>query len=142
MFFDPRYLMFAIPGLLVALWAQAMVRSAFARYSKVISQAGYTGAEAARAVLDAIGLSDIGIETVPGTLTDHFDPRARVLRLSGAVHGSRSLTALGVAAHEAGHAIQHSVGYVPMTLRSAVLPVASLGSHAWMYIFMVGLFLA
>ena len=136
---DPRYLIFALPGVLIALWAQAMVRGTFARYSKVPSGSGYTGAQAARAVLDANDLHDIGIEAVPGTLTDHYDPRARVLRLSEPVHGSRSLAALGVAAHEAGHAVQHSVGYLPMALRSAVLPVASLGSRLWMYVFFLGL---
>ncbi|GAF92097.1 unnamed protein product, partial [marine sediment metagenome] len=129
MFLNPRLLLFSLPGLLVALWAQAMVRSAFARYSKVPSRSGYTGAEAARAVLDANGLHDVGIETVPGAFTDHYDPRKRVLRLSESVHGSRSLAALGVAAHEAGHAIQHSVGYVPMALRAGLVPVAALGSR-------------
>lgn len=140
--FDPYYMLFVgIPGLLIALWAQAKVRGTFARYSKVISTSGRTGAEAARAVLDANGLHDIGVEATPGALSDHYDPRARVLRLSEPVYGSRSLAALGVAAHEAGHAIQHSVGYVPMRLRAGILPVVALGSKLWMPLAFFSLFM-
>ena len=138
MFFGPRLLLFSLPAVLLAIWAQAKVRGTFARYSKIMSGSGYTGAEAARVVLDANGLHDIGVESIPGVLTDHYDPRARALKLSEPVYGSKSLAALGIAAHEAGHAIQHAVGYVPMDLRSAILPVASLGSRLWGIILMAG----
>ncbi len=138
--FDPRFWLFVGPAFLVALWAQMRMRSTFARFSKINSRSGYSGADAARAILQGAGL-DVPVEPVPGTLTDHYDPRSRKLRLSEPVYEGRSLASLGVAAHEAGHAVQHASGYAPMALRSAFVPVASLGSRAAMPLFFVGLLL-
>lgn len=140
MMFDPRYLLYALPGLLIALWAQAKVKSTFARYSKVVSRSGYSGAQAAHRIMRGAGL-EIDIEPVPGRLTDHYDPRKKVLRLSEPVYGGNSLASLGVAAHEAGHAIQHKTGYAPMALRQGIYPVIGLGSHAAMPLFFFGLIL-
>lgn len=136
--FDPRYLLYALPGLLIALWAQAKVKSTFARYSKVASRSGYSGAQAAHRIMRGAGL-DIDIEPVPGRLTDHYDPRKKVLRLSEPVYGGSSLASLGIAAHEAGHAIQHRTGYAPMALRQGIYPVVGLGSHLAMPLFFFGL---
>jgi hypothetical protein len=138
MIFDPLYLILVGPAFLIALIAQAKVSSTFARFSKMASRSGYSGAQAARAILHGAGL-ELPVEPVPGRLTDHYDPRSRTLRLSETVYGSRSLAALGVAAHEAGHAIQHATGYAPMKLRTAVVPLAALGSHAWIWLFIIGL---
>ncbi len=138
--FDMRFWMFVGPAFLIALWAQMRMRSTFARFSKINSRSGYSGADAARAILQGAGL-DVPVEPIPGTLTDHYDPRSRKLRLSEPVYEGRSLASLGVAAHEAGHAVQHASGYAPMALRSAFVPVASLGSQAAMPLFFVGLVL-
>ena len=140
MIFDVRYFLFLAPALLLALWAQAKVKSTFARYARVAPRSGQSGASAARAILQGAGL-DVAVEPVPGQLTDHYDPRTKTLRLSEPVYGGRSLAALGVAAHEAGHAIQHATHYAPMALRGLVFPVASLGSKAAMPLFFIGLIL-
>lgn len=117
------------------LFAQARVRGAFAKYSQVPNQRGMSGAEVARAILDANGLSDVPVEMVPGELTDHYDPRERVLRLSPPVFQGRSVAAIGIAAHEAGHALQHKSGYVPLQIRSLLVPAASIGSNlGWIMI--------
>lgn len=137
MFFGPTMLLL-IPGIIFAIWAQVKVRSTFKKYSKVTSINNVSGSRAAREILDAQGLSDIGIEEVPGKLTDHYDPRARVLRLSSGVYRSRSLAALGVAAHEAGHAIQHARRYAPIMLRTGIFPLVALGSNLWFFIFLAG----
>ena len=137
---DPMYLLFALPGLLIALWAQAYVSSSFKRYSRVASRGGLRGRDAARVVLENAGLSNVSIEQVGGKLTDHFDPRSKVIRLSEPVYASGSLAALGVAAHEAGHAVQHARGYLPAVARSAIAPIASLGSGAALPVFFIGFF--
>jgi Zn-dependent membrane protease YugP len=139
--FDPRYLLFLAPALLLALWAQARVKSTFTKFSKIAPRSGHTGASAAREILRAAGL-DVAVEGVQGTLTDHYDPRTRTLRLSEPVYGGRSLAALGVAAHEAGHALQHATNYFPMTVRGFVFPAASLGSKAAMPLFFFGLLMS
>lgn len=139
MYFDPLYLVVMLPALLIALWAQWRVRSAFARGSQLMLRSGLRGIEVARAVLDANGLYDVPVEHIPGELTDHYDPRQRVLRLSTPVYGGTSAAAAGVAAHEAGHALQHARGYVPIRLRNAILPVAALGGNLALPMFFFGL---
>lgn len=130
-----------IPGVLLVIYAQIKVKTTFSKYSKTAAASGVTGAQASRTLLDREGLTDVAIEAVPGELSDHYDPRKRVLRLSEGVARSNSLAALGVAAHEAGHAIQHANGYVPMKIRSAVVPAAQFGSSLGPIIFFVGLFM-
>jgi hypothetical protein len=131
-----------IPAIALGIYAQIKVKSTYNKYSQVDSASGVTGTQASRQLLDQAGLTDVTIEEIPGSLTDHYDPRSRVLRLSEGVARGRSLAALGVAAHETGHAIQHSRRYVPMQIRSAVVPAASLGSSMGPIIFMVGLFMS
>lgn len=138
MFYDPTFIIL-IPALLLALWAQIMVQSNFSRYSQVRSRIGMTGAELARFILDSAGLYDVKIESIPGSLTDHYDPRAKVVRLSQATYGSDSIAALGVVAHEIGHAIQHANNYAPIVIRNAIAPIASFSSNlAWIF-FIIGL---
>lgn len=124
------YLVFMAPALLIALWAQMRVKSTFAEFARVGSRSGLTGAEVARLLLRARGLPDVQIERSKGFLSDHYDPRTRTLRLSEATHDSRSVAAIGVAAHETGHALQHADGYTPLQFRSTVVPAVSLGSKA------------
>jgi len=134
-YMDPMYFLFILPPLLLMLFAQARVRGAFTKYSQVPNQRGMSGAEVARAILDANGLSDVPVEMVQGELTDHYDPRERALRLSPPVYQGRSVAALGIAAHEAGHALQHKAGYVPLQIRSLLVPAASIGSNlGWIMI--------
>lgn len=135
------YLLFGLPALLLGLWAQFKVQSAFRKYSQVRSYTGLSGADVARRMLDVNGLNDVQIEQVGGRLSDHYDPRSRVLRLSADVYGSPSLAAAGVAAHEAGHALQHQMGYAPLQLRSFMVPAVQIGSWLGPIIFMVGLFM-
>jgi len=135
------WLAFAIPGLLLGLWAQMKVKSAFNKYSRIGTSRGITGAEAARAILDHYGLYDIRIEETKGFLSDHYDPRKRVLRLSPDVGRSPSIAAVGVAAHEAGHALQHAKGYAPLQLRTSLVPAVQFGSWLGPLIFMGGFFL-
>jgi hypothetical protein len=139
MFFDAPYLLLTIVLAIPSLWAAARVRSAFQRYARVGVRSGMTGAEAAHAVLRAAGVSGVQVEPHRGLLSDHYDPRAKALRLSPEVYGGRSISAVAVAAHEAGHAIQHAERYAPLALRSAIVPVAKLGDHAWMLLFFLGL---
>lgn len=127
--FDPLYFLFALPGLALSMWASYRVKSTFARYSQVASRRGLSGAEAARELIAARGAAGVQVEETPGFLSDHYDPSARVLRLSPDVYHGRSLAALGVAAHEAGHAIQHARDYGPMKLRSMIVKPAMLGSN-------------
>lgn len=134
------YIIFMIPGLLFMLWAQNRVKSAYTKYSQVRNSAGVTGAEAARRVLDSEGLTDVPIEQVPGELTDHYDPRKRVLRLSQGVYGVPSIAAIGIAAHEAGHAIQHARAYGPLKARSAIVPAVNIGSNLGFLVLIAGLF--
>jgi hypothetical protein len=140
-FFDPLWLILAIPGLILGLWAQMRVRSAFGTYSKVGNARGFTGAQAARAMLDYYGLQEVRIEEVNGFLSDHYDPRSRTLRLSPDVGRSQSISAVGVAAHEAGHALQHAKGYAPLSLRSALVPATQFGSFLGPLLFMGGFLL-
>ncbi|MCL4473790.1 MAG: zinc metallopeptidase [Actinobacteria bacterium] len=129
-----------IPGVLLSLYAQLKVKSTYKEYSQKQASSGVTGAQASRRLLDQEGLTDVGIEEIAGNLTDHYDPRERVMRLSQGVARGTSLAALGVAAHETGHAIQDARGYVPMKIRAAVVPAASFGSSLGPMIFLMGLF--
>lgn len=140
--FDYTYLIFCLPPLLLALWAQYKVKSTFAQYSKVASDRGMTGRDAARLILDANGLYDVPVSRISGELTDHFDPRENVIRLSDTVCDVRSAAAVGVAAHEAGHAVQYAVGYGPMKLRSALVPVTNIGSRLSMPLVLLGILLS
>jgi Zn-dependent membrane protease YugP len=128
MFFDPYWFLFSIPALLLMLWAQAKTRSAYSKYSEIRNMHGITGWEVARRILDSNGLRDVQIEEVPGELSDHYDPTTRVLRLSSGVARVPSVAAMGIAAHEVGHAIQHSTGYVPLRARAGFVPVVNVGS--------------
>jgi Zn-dependent membrane protease YugP len=141
MMFDPIYLLVCLPGLALSAWASIKVNSTFARYSQVRAQSGLTGAEAARELLRLRGVNDVRVEPVQGFLSDHYDPGARVLRLSPDVYNGHSLASLGVAAHEAGHALQHATGYGPLKFRSFVVKPAMLGSNLGMYVLMGGLVL-
>ena len=136
-FWDPTMILL-IPAIGLAIYAQSKVRRAYAKYSKVRSRRGLTGAQVARGILDQNGMHDVPIEVTPGTLTDHYDPKKRVMRLSQEVYGSPSLAALGIAAHETGHAMQHSTGYYPLALRNGFVPVASFGSKAAFPLFFIG----
>jgi Zn-dependent membrane protease YugP len=141
-FFDPVYLIIVGPTILIALFAQMKVKSTYTRYSRVNTARGYTGAQAAAKVLDSAGIHDVKIEMVKGWLSDHYDPTQKVLRLSPDVYQSPSVAAVGIAAHEAGHALQHATGYGPLQIRSMLVPVSSLGSWlAWPMIF-IGFILA
>lgn len=135
------YLLFSLPALILGLWAQWKVKSAFSRNSQIRTMRGWTGAQVARAVLDGNGLYDVAVERVQGFLSDHYDPGKRVLRLSPEVYDSPSLAAAGVAAHEAGHAIQHKLAYAPLQLRSTMVPTVQIGSWIGPIIFMIGFFL-
>lgn len=127
-YFDTGYLIYVLPAIIIAMIAQSKVTSTFNKYSRVINTRGITGAEVAQKILNLYGIYDVTIEQVSGNLSDHFDPRSKVIRLSDNVYSSTSVAALGVAAHETGHAIQHNKGYLPIKLRNIVLPVANFGS--------------
>ena len=129
MMFDPLYLLFAVPAFLLSLLASFYVKSTFAKYSKVGTASGLTGAQAAEHMLHAAGIHDVKIEHVNGFLSDHYDPKCNTLRLSDSVYGSSSLSAVGVACHEAGHAMQKAENYGPMGLRSLLVVPANIGSH-------------
>jgi Zn-dependent membrane protease YugP len=133
-------LLFISPALLLGMWAQWRVKSAYSRGMQV--PAGLSGAAAARYVLDQAGLHDVAIEETPGQLSDHYDPSTRVLRLSSEVYQSRSMAAVGIAAHEAGHAMQHAQGYLPLKLRSAAVPAATVGPNLGWILLVIGLLLA
>ena len=137
MFWDPYFLLL-IPPLILSIYAQSKVRSAFRKYSQVGSVKGYSGAKAAAAILRSHGADDVRVEEIGGQLTDHYDPREKVLRLSKEVYRGESLASLGVAAHEAGHALQHATGYVPLKIRAAFVPVAGLGTNAAPILFIIG----
>lgn len=138
MYFDPTYLL-VLAGVILSLMASARVKSTFSKYAKVRNSRGMTGAEAAERVLHAAGIYDVRIERVSGNLTDHYDPRSKVLRLSDAVYGDTSVAAVGVATHECGHAIQHAVGYGPLKLRSTLVPIANFGSQIAWPLILIGL---
>jgi Zn-dependent membrane protease YugP len=140
-FFDPFYLILALPGLLLGLWAQARVKGTYNKYAQVRTTRNATGAEIARYLLDQQGLMDVQIEETQGFLSDHYDPRTRVLRLSPDVYRTPSVAAAGVAAHEMGHALQDSVGYTPLKLRSAIVPAVRFGSSLAPILFIIGFLL-
>lgn len=142
MWIDWPYIVLVVPMLIISMWAQIKVNSTYKKYSKVYSRAGMTAEVAVRKILDTNGLFNVGITRVPGELTDHYDPRSNTIALSDSVYGSSSVAAIGVAAHEAGHAIQHAVGYGPIKLRTALVPVTNFGSRLAMPLFIIGLLLA
>jgi len=140
MFFNFQYLLFVLlPAMLLMGFAQLRLRSAFAKYRQIPNGRNITGAQAAALVMRSAGIDDVGIEPIQGELTDHFDPRSRMLRLSEPIYNGRSIAALSVAAHEAGHAVQQHVGYAPMTLRASLVPVANIGSSLGPLIIVGGL---
>lgn len=136
-YFDPTMIL-VLPGLILALWAQARVNGAFSRYSQLSARSGLTGAEMARQLLAREGIYDVDVQRVRGNLTDHYSPNEKVLRLSDNVFYSNSIAALGVAAHECGHVLQHRDGYAPLMLRNAVVPVANIGSSLSWPLFLLG----
>ena len=135
-------MLIVLPALIFTFWAQIKVNSSFNKYSAVRTSRGITGAMAARRILDANGLHDVRIEKVRGSMTDHYDPRTNTVRLSETVHDVASVAALGVAAHEVGHAIQYAKNYAPIKVRTAIIPATRVGSMLAMPIFIVGLLLA
>jgi len=138
MYFDSTYLIL-LPAILFALWAQSRVKSTYAKYSKAF--AGLTGEEAARMVLEMNGVNDVTIEPIAGELTDHFDPKTNTIRLSKGVYNVTSVAAVGIAAHEAGHAVQYAVGYSPIKLRTAIIPVTNIGSTLSWPLLLIGVLL-
>ena len=140
-FIDPIYLVVIGIGMALSLWAQFRVKGAFNKYSKVGNRRGMTGAQVAEAILSANMIHDVKVERVEGTLSDHYDPRTKTLRLSEPVYASNSMAAFGVAAHEVGHAIQHAQGYAPLKFRSAWVPVAGIGSNLGIWIIIASIFL-
>ncbi len=141
MIFDPMYLVFMIPGFILSIWAQSKVKGNFTKYSQVPNSAGLTGEQAARRVLDNAGLYNVPIERTPGALTDHYDPRKRALFLSEPVYSPRTISAVSVAAHEAGHAIQHANAYAPLKWRTAIVPAVNIGSQLGFLVLFAGIIL-
>lgn len=139
MLFDWTYLVYVAPALILSIWASARVNSAYSKYSKVPMRRGYTGADVARKVLDMNGLYDVKIERTSGKLSDHYDPRSRVIRLSDAVYSGSDTASAGVAAHEAGHAVQHAEKYFPLELRSAIIPITNFGSQLAIPLIFIGI---
>lgn len=137
-FYDP-YFYIVLPFFLLALWAQMNVKGTYNRYSRVASRKGVTAAEVARQILDESGLQNVAVEHVGGNLTDHYDPRTNVVRLSDTVYNSSSVAAIGIAAHEVGHAVQHATGYTPVKIRSAIIPVSQIGSNLAIPLIFIGL---
>ncbi|MCI9215934.1 zinc metallopeptidase [Lachnospiraceae bacterium 42-17] len=140
MYFDPTYFLVLI-GVIICLAASAKMKSTFNRYSRVRSHSGMTGRQAAEEILRRAGIYDVRIEHISGSLTDHYDPRSKVLRLSDTVYNQTSVAAMGVAAHECGHAIQHQTGYVPLSIRGALVPVVNLGSTIAWPLIIIGMFI-
>ena len=138
---DYLYLILVLPAVIFSLWASIRVNTTFKKYSKIRSMRGITGAEAARRVLDANGLQHIRIEQIPGNLTDHYDPRSDVIRLSESVYGNTSVAAVGVACHEAAHAVQHAENYAPVKIRAAIIPVTNIGSRLAIPLIILGILL-
>lgn len=139
MFFDVYYLVLVLPAVILAMWASNRVNRTFRKYSQQLSMRRLTGADAARMVLDVNGLHQVRIERVAGNLTDHYDPRTNVIRLSNSVYDNASTAAIGVAAHEAGHAIQYATHYLPIKLRAAIIPITNIGSKLALPLILVGL---
>ena len=138
---DTYYLILVIPAIIFSMWAQAKVNSTFKKYSQQRTYSGMTGYEAARRILAANGLYNVQVERVAGNLTDHYDPKTNVIRLSDSVFGSNSVAAVGVAAHEAGHAVQYAQNYAPIKLRSAIIPVTNIGSQLSIPLVLIGAFM-
>ncbi|HTV40250.1 MAG TPA: zinc metallopeptidase [Candidatus Sulfotelmatobacter sp.] len=136
---DPVYFLFAIPGLLLGIWAQAKLSHAYGKYSQVPVDSGMTGAEAARKILDNAGLANVEIGEIPGSLSDHYDPMKRALFLSSENYNGQSIAAVGVAAHESGHALQHQASYALFRFRMAIVPMTQFASVAYMAIFFIGI---
>ncbi len=141
MFLDYYYIILVLPAIIFAMIAQAKVNTTFNKYSRVRTRRGITGADAARAVLEANGVGGVRIERVSGNLTDHYDPRTNVIRLSDSVYDADTVAAVGVAAHEAGHAVQYAQQYVPIKLRAAIIPVTQIGSSLAMPMIFIGMFI-
>lgn len=142
MIFDPKYFLFVGPAILLAMWAQYRVKSAYAQASQFTPRSGLSGAETAQRILNAYGIPNVAIEPVKSFLGDHYDPKHKVLRLSPDVYHGRSLAALGIAAHEVGHAIQDSTGYGPLAIRNGLVPMASVGSNLSIVLVIIGLLLS
>jgi len=140
-YFDPLYIIISLPALLLGLWAQLKVKSAFSKYSKVRSWSGMSGAEVARRILDSSGLYNVEVQPVSGFLSDYYDPGKKVLRLDSETYRSPSIAAAGIAAHEAGHALQDQQGYLALQVRSAMVPTVQFGSWLGPIIFLVGFFM-
>ena len=138
---DMTYIVLVLPAILLGLWAQSRVQSTYARYSRVRASRNITADQVARMILDMNGLRNIPIQRISGSLTDHYDPKSGVVRLSDSVYGSPSIAAIGVAAHEVGHAVQHATGYTPMRVRSAIVSVTNIGSTLSMPLILIGLVL-
>ncbi len=138
---DITYIVLVLPMVILSLWAQIKVKSTYNKFSTVYSRSGMTAEMAVRKILDSNGLFNVGITRVPGELTDHYDPRTNTIALSDSVYGSTSVAAIGVAAHEAGHAIQHAVGYTPIKIRTSMVPVTNIGSTLSMPLVIIGLIL-
>jgi Zn-dependent membrane protease YugP len=141
MFEDPLFWVFVLPGLLLGLYAQSRIKMNVTKYSQVATRDGMTGAEVARRLLDAQGLQDVAIESTPGILSDHYDPRSKTLRLSQSVYFTPSVAAAGIAAHEAGHALQDAEDYLPMEARTYIVPIAQLAAQVAPWLFIAGLLL-
>ena len=141
LYYDFTYFLFMIPCLILSIYCSAKVNSTFNKYSKVANKRGITGAQAAHQVLSANGVTGVRIEQVSGHLSDHFDPRTNTIRLSESVYNSTSVAAVGVAAHEAGHAVQHAQDYLPNKIRSAIVPVANIGSKLSWILILIGFLL-
>ncbi|MBQ7125323.1 MAG: zinc metallopeptidase [Clostridia bacterium] len=139
MFFDWTYVVIVMPMLIISLFAQAKVQSTYTKYSKVFNLKGYTAEQAARMILDKNGLQNVGIGRVAGNLTDHYNPKTNTISLSDTVYGSTSVAAIGVAAHEAGHAIQHAEDYTPIKIRTAIVPITQIGSQLSMPLVLLGI---
>ncbi|MEW6359513.1 MAG: zinc metallopeptidase [Planctomycetota bacterium] len=138
MFFHPTFIIL-IPGILLGIYAQAKIMGAYRKYAGVPSERGLSGAEAAAMLLRSGGADDVSIEQIGGRLSDHYDPRAKALRLSTDIYHGRSIAAVGIAAHEAGHALQHATDYLPLMVRNGFAPVAGFGSRAWVLLFLIGM---
>lgn len=140
-YFDPLYFMFALPGLILALYAQAKVKSNYSKYSKIINSSGYTGADVAQLILRSNGITNVQIRRISGNLTDNFNPKDNCIYLSDGVFGSNTIAAVGIAAHEAGHAVQHAQSYAPVKMRSALVPICNFGAGVSPFLILLGYFL-
>ena len=141
-FYDYYYIILVIPAIIISMYAQFKVQSTYKKYSEVMSKKGLTAHDVTRKILDLSGLTNVKIEHIAGKLSDHYDPRTNVIRLSDSVYSDTSVASLGVAAHEAGHAIQHAIGYFPIKLRNTVLPVANIGSRLSVPLIILGIILS